>query len=101
VRVEARAECPHSYQNLPKFHRDSLEEFMQVRKFAPKKVAPLQYFFKRFNSQAGKVIPGWGTTPLMLALMLLFFFFLLMLIEIVNASIQLEGIDVDWKSLSY
>lgn len=74
---------------------------MQGRTFASKKVAPVQYFFKRFNSEAGKVIPGWGTTPLMFGLMLLFFFFLLILLQIVNSSIQLEGVDINWTSLGY
>jgi photosystem II PsbH protein len=77
----------------------SSELSMQVRKFSSKKVAPLQYYLKRFNSEAGKVTAGWGTTPLMFGLMLLFFVFLLMILQIVNSSIVVEGVDVNWSSL--
>ncbi len=69
--------------------------------FADKKTAPLQYFFKSFNTEAGKVTRGWGTTPLMAGIILLFCIFLLIIAQIVNASILLQGIDVDWTSLRY
>lgn len=68
---------------------------MQVQKFVPKRVAPFQYFFKRLNSGAGKVTAGWGTTPLMAGLMLLFFLFLLTILQISNASILVEGVNIN------
>lgn len=73
---------------------------MEQPKFPTKKVAPLQYFLRQFNSDAGKVVRGWGTTPFMAVLMLLFLVFLLIILQIFNASIVLEGINIDWSSLS-
>lgn len=73
---------------------------MEQPNFPTKKVAPLQYFFRQFNSDAGKVVRGWGTAPLMVVLMLLFLVFLLIILQIFNASILLEGINIDWSTLS-
>jgi photosystem II PsbH protein len=67
---------------------------MTQSKFASKKTAPLQYFFKSINSEAGKVTRGWGTTPLMLGIILLFGLFLLIITQIVNSSILLQGMDI-------
>lgn len=69
---------------------------MQQPQFQPKKTAPVQYFFRNFNSEAGKVAPGWGTTPLMVGLMVLFFLFLLIILELANASLMVRGIHVGW-----
>jgi photosystem II PsbH protein len=67
---------------------------MTPSKYASKKTAPLQYFFKSINSEAGKVTRGWGTTPLMLGIILLFGLFLLIITQIVNSSILLQGMDI-------
>lgn len=74
---------------------------MTLSRYASKKTAPLQYFFKSINSEAGKVTRGWGTTPLMVGIIVLFGLFLLIMIQIVNSSILLQGMDIDWTSLQY
>jgi photosystem II PsbH protein len=69
-------------------------------KYPPKKTAPIQYILRQLNSEAGKVTRGWGSTLFMAVLIALFFLFLLTILQVYNASILLEGIDIDWSTLS-
>jgi photosystem II PsbH protein len=50
------------------------------------------------NAEYGKVIPGWGITPIMGVVMVAFLIFLLIILQIYNSSLIIENVDVDWAN---
>ena len=51
------------------------------------------------NSDQGKVVPGWGATPVMAFVGAMLIVFLLIMLNIYNESVLLQGFSVDWNGV--
>ena len=51
------------------------------------------------NSGQGKVVPGWGATPVMAFVGAMLIVFLLIMLNIYNESVLLQGFSVDWNGV--
>ena len=51
------------------------------------------------NNGQGKVVPGWGPTPVMLFVGTLFVLFLVIMLQVYNQSILFQGFTVDWNGV--
>jgi len=70
----------------------------KTKKQKPPLRTRLGEILRPLNSEYGKVVPGWGTTPIMGFVMIAFLVFLLIILQIYNSSLIIENVDVDWTS---
>ena len=49
------------------------------------------------NSGQGKVVPGWGATPVLGFVGLMFIVFLVIMLNVYNQSVLFQGFTVDWN----
>ena len=64
------------------------------QKYVSRKAAPFQYAFRRLNSEAGRVAPGWGTAPFMGVLLVMLLLFILTIFQLYNGTVLVEGVNI-------
>lgn len=65
------------------------------QKYVSRKAAPFQYAFRKLNSEAGRVTPGWGTAPIMGVMLIMLLLFILTILQLYNGTILVEGVNLD------
>ncbi|MEO1095039.1 MAG: photosystem II protein [Cyanobacteria bacterium J06638_28] len=66
-----------------------------AQKYVSRKVAPLQYTLRNLNSEAGRVTAGWGTAPIMAALLVLLLIFILIILQLYNGTLLLDDVNIN------
>ena len=51
------------------------------------------------NSGQGKVVPGWGATPVMAGIGAMLLVFLVIMLQVYNQSVLFQGFTVEWNGL--
>ena len=51
------------------------------------------------NSGQGKVVPGWGATPVMAFVGTMLLVFLVIMLNIYNESVLFQGFNIDWNGV--
>ncbi|MEO0348669.1 MAG: photosystem II protein [Cyanobacteria bacterium P01_A01_bin.15] len=65
------------------------------QKYVSKRTAPIQYALRKLNSEAGRVSPGWGTAPLMAALLVALLLFVLTILQVYNGTVLIDGVNIN------
>ena len=65
------------------------------QKYVSRRTAPIQYALRKLNSEAGRVTPGWGTTPFMAVLLVLLILFILTILQLYNGTILIPDININ------
>ncbi len=51
------------------------------------------------NSGQGRVVPGWGATPVMAGVGVMLLVFLVIMLQVYNQSVLFQGFTVEWNGI--